>query len=62
MARILRNPVTWIILVAFLAAIGVPWFVSAYILGVLTTAYYFGVFAMSDVYKRQATNTRFTAG
>jgi len=47
MARILRNPVTWIILVAFLAAIGVPWFVSAYILGVLTTAYYFGVFAMS---------------
>ncbi len=37
----------WIaVLVVAIGATG-PWWLSAYILGVLTTAYYFGVFAMS---------------
>jgi branched-chain amino acid transport system permease protein len=37
----------WIaVLVVAIGAAG-PWWLSAYILGVLTTAYYFGVFAMS---------------
>jgi branched-chain amino acid transport system permease protein len=37
-----------ILVVVFLAAaLSLPWYVSAYILGLLTTAYYFGVFAMS---------------
>ena len=34
------------VLLVLLAA-SAPWWVSAYILGVLTIAYYFGVFAMS---------------
>ena len=34
-------------LVVLAAAATLPWWVSAYVLGLLTTAYYFGVFAMS---------------
>ena len=33
--------------VLLLLAAALPWWVSAYVLGLLTTAYYFGVFAMS---------------
>ena len=36
-----------VLLVALLALVGLPWLVSAYILGVLTIAYYFGVFSMA---------------
>ena len=46
MARILRSPLGWILLL-LLAAAALPWLVSAYILGVLTVSYYFGVFAMA---------------
>ncbi len=46
MARILRSPLGWILLL-LLAAAALPWWVSAYILGVLTVSYYFGVFAMA---------------
>jgi branched-chain amino acid transport system permease protein len=37
----------WIALVVLVVLSTLPWVVSAYILGVLTIAYYFGVFAMS---------------
>ncbi len=47
MTRMLRNPGFWIVVVGLAAAVSLPWWVSAYILGVLTVAYYFGVFAMS---------------
>jgi branched-chain amino acid transport system permease protein len=47
MRGVARSPITWIVVVGLAAAIGLPWWVSAYILGVLTVAYYFGVFAMS---------------
>lgn len=47
MVRIFRTRGFWVaVLLVFLAA-SAPWWVSAYILGVLTAAYYFGVFAMS---------------
>jgi branched-chain amino acid transport system permease protein len=36
-----------LVAVFLVAAISLPWYVSAYIMGLLTTAYYFGVFAMS---------------
>jgi len=42
----IRSPLTWITLVALAVAAVLPWYVSAYILGILTVAYYFGVFAM----------------
>ncbi|HEX7390385.1 MAG TPA: branched-chain amino acid ABC transporter permease [Acidiphilium sp.] len=42
-----KRPGFWIsVLFAIVAAVG-PWWISAYFLGVLTVAYYFGVFAMS---------------
>ena len=37
----------WITLGILVVAATLPWYVSAYILGLLTVAYYFGVFAMS---------------
>jgi branched-chain amino acid transport system permease protein len=43
---LIRSPLTWISLVALAVAAVLPWYVSAYILGILTVAYYFGVFAM----------------
>jgi branched-chain amino acid transport system permease protein len=44
----LRGPALWIVLVIVIAvAAAMPLWVSAYILGVLTVAWYFGVFAMS---------------
>lgn len=46
MPDLLRSPLFWITLVALAVAAVLPWYVSAYILGILTVAYYFGVFAM----------------
>jgi branched-chain amino acid transport system permease protein len=47
MRRLLHARQAWIALVVLLILIALPWVVSAYVLGVLTIAYYFGVFAMS---------------
>jgi branched-chain amino acid transport system permease protein len=47
MRTFLRSPAVWIVLVLLALAVAMPWSVSTYILGVLTVAYYFGVFAMS---------------
>ena len=43
----LRSPVLWIVVVAVLLGAAAPWWLGAYFLGIFTTAYYFGVFAMS---------------
>lgn len=45
--KLLANPGFWIAVVAVLLAATLPWYVSGYILGLLTIAYYFGVFAMA---------------
>jgi branched-chain amino acid transport system permease protein len=45
--RILRSPPVWISLIVLLAASTLPLYVSGYILGLLTIAYYFGVFSMA---------------
>ena len=42
-----KSPLLWVTLAVVVAAATLPWYVSAYILGLLTVAYYFGVFAMS---------------
>jgi branched-chain amino acid transport system permease protein len=42
-----RAPLAWLALAVLVVLAALPWAVSAYILGVLTVAYYFGVFAMS---------------
>jgi branched-chain amino acid transport system permease protein len=47
MRRLLHSRQAWIALVVLLILLALPWVVSAYVLGVLTIAYYFGVFAMS---------------
>jgi branched-chain amino acid transport system permease protein len=47
MTRLLRSPGFWIALALVIAAALGPWWLSTYILGVLTVSYYFGVFAMS---------------
>jgi branched-chain amino acid transport system permease protein len=47
MLRLLRTPSFWIAVLLAIIAISAPWWLSFYILGVLTSAYYFGVFAMS---------------
>ena len=47
MRTLINSPFFWISLVALVFAATLPWYVSAYILGLLTVAYYFGVFAMS---------------
>ena len=44
---LLRTPATSVVLVLLLLAVSLPWWVSAYILGVVTVSYYFGVFAMA---------------
>jgi branched-chain amino acid transport system permease protein len=47
MMRVLRSKLLWVaLLVAVLLAV-LPFWISAYMLGVLTAAYYFGVFAMA---------------
>ncbi|MBS0315708.1 MAG: branched-chain amino acid ABC transporter permease [Proteobacteria bacterium] len=45
--RLLRSPWLWIVLAALVVATSLPWYVSGYVLGLLTVAYYFGVFSMS---------------
>ncbi len=45
--RMVRSPVLWIVVVAVLLGAAAPWWLGAYFLGIFTTAYYFGVFAMS---------------
>lgn len=47
MRALINSPFFWISLVALVSAATLPWYVSGYILGLLTVAYYFGVFAMS---------------
>lgn len=42
-----KSPLLWVTLAVVALATTLPWYVSAYILGLLTVAYYFGVFAMS---------------
>ena len=45
--KLLTPPGFWIALLAVAAAATLPWYVSGYILGLLTIAYYFGVFSMA---------------
>jgi branched-chain amino acid transport system permease protein len=45
--RILSSPLFWISLIVVVAASTLPLYVSGYILGLLTIAYYFGVFSMA---------------
>jgi branched-chain amino acid transport system permease protein len=45
--RILSSPLFWISLIVVIAASTLPLYVSGYILGLLTIAYYFGVFSMA---------------
>jgi branched-chain amino acid transport system permease protein len=47
MRDLLHSWVFWAALALVAVAAVLPWWVSAYLLGVLTAAYYFGVFAMS---------------
>src|SRR3954467_7755666 len=47
MVRLLRTRGFWVAVLLLFVAASAPWWVSAYILGVLTAAYYFGVFAMA---------------
>jgi branched-chain amino acid transport system permease protein len=47
MRALLNSWVFWAALALTAVAVVLPWWVSAYLLGVLTAAYYFGVFAMS---------------
>ncbi len=45
--RILLSPPVWISLIVVLVASTLPLYVSGYVLGLLTIAYYFGVFSMA---------------
>jgi branched-chain amino acid transport system permease protein len=45
--RILRSPAIWIALIVVIIAATLPLYVSGYVLGLLTIAYYFGVFSMA---------------
>jgi branched-chain amino acid transport system permease protein len=47
MSRLLHAPSLWIAVAAVVVAAALPLWLSAYVLGVLTAAYYFGVFAMA---------------
>src|SRR6202047_3208994 len=47
MRALLAAPLSWIAIVAVLTAAGLPFWVSGYILGLLTVAYYTAVYAMS---------------
>ncbi|MCP3705896.1 branched-chain amino acid ABC transporter permease [Paraburkholderia sp. CNPSo 3274] len=47
MSGLLRSHGVWVAALLAVAAATLPWWMSGYILGVLTVAYYFGVFAMS---------------
>jgi branched-chain amino acid transport system permease protein len=45
--NILRSPMLWGAVLLVAAAATLPWWLSGYVLGVLTLAYYFGVFSMA---------------
>ncbi|MGF6546220.1 branched-chain amino acid ABC transporter permease [Paraburkholderia youngii] len=47
MSVLLRSRGAWVAVALALIAATLPWWLSGYILGVLTVAFYFGVFAMS---------------
>ena len=47
MRRVLTSHLFWLTLVALAALAFLPLWVSGYILGLLTVAYYFGVFSMA---------------
>ena len=47
MRTLIHSPFFWVLLVVLALAATLPWYVSGYVLGLLTVAYYFGVFAMS---------------
>jgi branched-chain amino acid transport system permease protein len=47
MAGLFASRQAWLALAVLAILVALPWTVSAYILGVLTVAYYFGVFAMA---------------
>ena len=47
MRTLIKSRFFWVSLVALALTATLPWYVSSYILGLLTVAYYFGVFAMS---------------
>jgi branched-chain amino acid transport system permease protein len=47
LAKTLRNPLFWLCLIGLALASVLPLWVSGYILGLLTVAYYFGVFSMA---------------
>ena len=47
MADFFKSRLFWISLVTVIVASTLPLYVSGYVLGLLTVAYYFGVFAMS---------------
>ncbi len=47
LARILKSPPVWISLIVVACAATMPLYVSGYVLGLLTIAYYFGVFSMA---------------
>src|ERR1700758_4691237 len=44
---LLRSKLFYVMLLLIVAAAMLPWWMSAYLLGVLTVSYYFGVFAMA---------------
>jgi branched-chain amino acid transport system permease protein len=46
-ARLVASRLFWLTLVAFAAAMVLPLWMSGYVLGLLTVAYYFGVFSMA---------------
>ncbi|ACA19094.1 inner-membrane translocator [Methylobacterium sp. 4-46] len=46
-AKLLRSPLLWLSLIGLALAAVLPLWVSGYILGLLTVAYYFGVFSMA---------------
>ena len=47
MNKFVRSRMLWAAVLLAVAAATLPWWVSGYILGILTVAYYFGVFSMS---------------
>jgi branched-chain amino acid transport system permease protein len=47
MPKSLLRPGPLLLIAALLAGLSAPWWLDAYFLGIFTTAYYFGIFAMS---------------
>ena len=47
MKTFLRSPLLWLSLAFLAGACTLPWYVTTYVLGLMTIAYYFGVFSMA---------------